>query len=241
MTPINILIVDDKEENIIALQALIERKDVRLLCTTSPNEALKMAWENPISIALVDVQMPEMDGFEFASMLKANPRTRDILIIFVTAISKESKYAVKGFTAGAVDYLYKPLDPYITAAKVDSFVQLAKWQMEIKNKNEELENYALVVKNSADIICTVDAHNLRILSINPAIEKILQYQAHEVKGKSIIDLSVIDDQASFRNNLNALITGKENATTFECRFETFDKRQTWVECRAAYRNKVIAH
>src|ERR1700712_1894440 len=139
MTPINILIVDDKEENIIALEALIERKDVKLLSTTSPNEGLKIAWEHEICIALVDVQMPEMDGFEFASMLKANPRTKDILIIFVTAISKESKYAVKGFTAGAVDYLYKPLDPYITAAKVDSFIQLSRGQMEIKKKNEELE------------------------------------------------------------------------------------------------------
>jgi PleD family two-component response regulator len=125
MTPINILIVDDREENIIALEALLKRSDIRLLTTTSPNEALKIAWENHISIALVDVQMPEMDGFELVEMLKSNPRTRDILVIFVTAISKESKYAVKGFGAGAVDYLYKPLDPYITSAKVDSFIQLA--------------------------------------------------------------------------------------------------------------------
>jgi len=239
MTPINILIVDDKEENIIALEALIERSDIRLLSTTSPNEGLKIAWENQIAIALVDVQMPEMDGFEFASMLKANPRTKDILIIFVTAISKESKYAVKGFTAGAVDYLYKPLDPYITAAKVDSFIQLSRGQMEIKKKNEELENYALVVKNSADIICTVDAQTLRILSINPAVEKILEYRPDEVTGKSIMSLSVLEDQPSFKSNLNSLLTENKSLASFECRFETFDKRQTWVECRASYRNKII--
>jgi PAS domain S-box-containing protein len=239
MTPINILIVDDKEENIIALEALIERSDIHLISTTSPNEALKIAWENPISIALVDVQMPEMDGFELASMLKSNPRTKDILIIFVTAISKESKYAVKGFSAGAVDYLYKPLDPYITAAKVDSFIQLSRSQMEIRKKNEELENFALVVKNSADIICTVDAKSFRILSINPAVEKILHYRPEEVKGKSIISLSVLDDQAKFKNNLNILVTENQGFASFECRFETFDKRQTWVECRASYRNKII--
>lgn len=239
MTPINILIVDDKEENIIALEALIERDDIKLLSTTSPNEGLKIAWENQIAIALVDVQMPEMDGFEFASMLKANPRTKDILIIFVTAISKESKYAVKGFTAGAIDYLYKPLDPYITSAKVDSFIQLSRGQMEIKKKNEELENYALVVKNSADIICTVDAQTLRILSINPAVETILQYRPDEVKGKSIIGLATQIDHLSFKGNLNTLVTENQAFASFECRFETFDKRQTWVECRASYRNKII--
>jgi PleD family two-component response regulator len=99
--------------------------------------------------------MPEMDGFELVEMLKSNPRTKDILVIFVTAISKDAKYAVKGFGAGAVDYLYKPLDPYITSAKVDAFVQLARTQDEIKLKNDELHDFAIVVKNSADIICSV--------------------------------------------------------------------------------------
>jgi CheY-like chemotaxis protein len=78
MTPVNILIVDDREENIIALEALLIRDDIRIFSTTSPNEALKIAWENQIAIALVDVQMPEMDGFELVEMLKANPKTRDI-------------------------------------------------------------------------------------------------------------------------------------------------------------------
>ena len=133
-TPVNILIVDDRMENIVALEALLQRDDIKIYATTSPNEGLKIAWENNIAIALVDVQMPEMDGFEFVEMLKSNPRTKDILIIFVTAISKETKYAVKGLGAGAVDYLYKPLDPYITSAKVDSFIQLARFQADIKQK-----------------------------------------------------------------------------------------------------------
>src|ERR1700733_10230859 len=105
MIPINILIVDDREENIIALEALLARDDIRIFSTTSPNDALKIAWENAIAIALVDVQMPEMDGFELVEMLKSNPRTKDILVIFVTAISKEVKYAVKGLGVGAIDYL----------------------------------------------------------------------------------------------------------------------------------------
>ena len=125
---INILIVDDKKDNIITLEALLKRDDIKIHSTTSPNEALRIAWEKPISIALVDVQMPEIDGFELVQMLKSNPRTKDILIIFVTAISKDVKYVVKGFGAGAIDYLYKPLDPYITSEKVYSFIQLARYQ-----------------------------------------------------------------------------------------------------------------
>jgi PAS domain S-box-containing protein len=239
MTLTNILIVDDREENIIALEALLKRDDIRIFSTTSPNEALKIAWENNIAIALVDVQMPEMDGFELVEMLKSNPRTKDILVIFVTAISKEAKYAVKGFGAGAVDYLYKPLDPYITSAKVDSFIQLARSQAEVRLKNEELQNYALVVKNSADIICALDAFNLRIQSINPAIEKIMGYKPAEIIGKSIVDLAVLQDQPGFRKKLGEIIKDNLGFSVFEFQFQTFDQRMIWAECRASYRNKTI--
>ncbi|GAB3928152.1 hybrid sensor histidine kinase/response regulator [Mucilaginibacter myungsuensis] len=239
MAPVNILIVDDREENIIALEALLHRDDIRKFSTTSPNEALKIAWENQIAIALVDVQMPEMDGFELVEMLKSNPKTRDILVIFVTAISKEAKYAVKGFGAGAVDYLYKPLDPYITAAKVDAFIQLARSQAEIREKNIELQNFAVVVKNSADIICAVEAQTLRITSVNPAVEKILGFRPNEVVGKSIVDMAVEDDRAHFRKKLGEVIKDNLQFSVFEYRFETFDRRAIWAECRVTYRNKVI--
>ncbi|HEY0668094.1 MAG TPA: response regulator [Sphingobacteriaceae bacterium] len=139
--PVNILIVDDREENIIALEALIKRDDINLMTTTSPNQALRICWDNDIAIALVDVQMPEMDGFELVQILKSNPRTRGMLVIFVTAISKETSYAVKGLESGAVDYLYKPLDPYITTAKVDAFVNIVRVQQELKQKNKELEEF----------------------------------------------------------------------------------------------------
>lgn len=237
MTPINILIVDDREENIIALEALLSRNDIRLFSTTSPNDALKIAWDNPISIALVDVQMPEMDGFELVEMLKSNPRTKDILVIFVTAISKEAKYAVKGFGAGAVDYLYKPLDPYITSAKVDAFIQLARTQDEIRQKNDELQNFAIVVKNSADIICSIDADTFRIKTVNPAVETILGYKQTEVFGKSIVDLAI--DRSNFRKKLGEIIKDNLSFSVFEFQFNTFEKHIIWVECRASYRNKTI--
>jgi len=239
MSPVNILIVDDREENIVALEALLKRDDIRIFSTTSPNEALKIAWDTHIAIALIDVQMPEMDGFELVEMLKSNPRTRDIMVIFVTAISKEAKYAVKGLGTGAIDYLYKPLDPYITSAKVDSFVHLARSQAEIRLKNEELQNFAIVVKNSADIICSVDAQNLRISNINPAVETIMGFKSVELLGKSIIDLAVENQQTLFRKKLGEIIKDNLNFAVFELQFETFDKRVIWVECRASYHNKTI--
>ncbi|MEZ2338253.1 response regulator [Mucilaginibacter sp. RCC_168] len=239
MSPVNILIVDDREENIVALEALLKRDDIRIFSTTSPNEALKIAWDTHIAIALIDVQMPEMDGFELVEMLKSNPRTRDIMVIFVTAISKEAKYAVKGLGTGAIDYLYKPLDPYITSAKVDSFVHLARSQAEIRLKNEELQNFAIVVKNSADIICSVDAQNLRISNINPAVETIMGFKSAELLGKSIIDLSVENQKTLFRKKLGEIIKDNLNFAVFELQFETFDKRVIWVECRASYHNKTI--
>jgi signal transduction histidine kinase len=151
MEKLNILIVDDKVENIIALEALLQRNDIRLITTTSPNEALRICWEQEISIALVDVQMPEMDGFELVEIIKSNPRTRDILVIFVTAISTDSKYAVKGFNVGAVDYLYKPIDPFITTAKVESFIQMVRNQKDIKNKNLELEKFQKELINAKEL------------------------------------------------------------------------------------------
>lgn len=141
MDQLKLLIVDDRQENIVALEALLDRNDIQVITTTSPNEALKICWQQDIAIAMIDVQMPEMDGFELVEILKGNPRTKEILVLFVTAISMEVKYAVRGLSVGAVDYLFKPLDPYITSAKVDSFIQLVRSQREIKQKNEELRKY----------------------------------------------------------------------------------------------------
>jgi PAS domain S-box-containing protein len=239
MIPINILIVDDREENIIALCALLDRDDIRLFATTSPNEGLKIAWENQISIALIDVQMPEMDGFEFVEMLKSNPRTKDILVIFVTAISKDVKYAVKGFGVGAVDYLYKPLDPFITSAKVDSFIQLAQYHTEIKLKNEELQNMAVVVKNSADIICSVDAQTLLIQNINPAVEKIMGFKAAELIGTIIINFAIDEEKEALRTKLNEIIVKGLHSSVSEFKFITTGSVEIWAECRVAYRNKML--
>lgn len=236
---INVLLIDDKEENLIALEALIERNDINIYKTTNPNKALKLAWETDIAIALVDVQMPEMDGFELVELLKSNPKTRDILVIFVTAISKESKYAVKGLSAGAVDYLYKPLDPYITSAKVDSFVQLAKGQRELLKKNRELENYATQIENSADIICVIDPVTYRINSVNNTIERVLGYKPQDVIGKNIIDFTADKQQSVTRNMLAGIAADDRAVTNFEDRFLSFSQDVQWLECRVSKKNDLL--
>jgi PAS domain S-box-containing protein len=239
MEPVKILIVDDKQGNIISLEAMLKRDDIEIHTTCSPNEALKLAWELDISIALIDVQMPEMDGFELVEILKSNPRTKDILVLFVTAISKDVKYVVKGLGAGAVDYLYKPLDSNITIAKVDTFIQLARHQIEIKNKNKELQNFELVVNNSADIICSVNADNFHIQNINPSIEKILGYSQESVIGKSIIDFAIEEHKPGFIKKLEEIVRNKSAYALFEFQFAMRSKRTIWAECRVTYQNGTI--
>lgn len=135
---VNILVVDDRPDNIISLTSILEEDSRNLLTATSGHEALRLALENDIAVMLLDVQMPEMDGFEVARLLKENSRTKDISIIFVTAISKEEKFTMQGYGEGAVDYLYKPLDVNIVKAKVTVFEKLYRQREELKRTNERL-------------------------------------------------------------------------------------------------------
>ena len=141
MKNINLLIVDDKIENLISLTALLnDIVGINIISSQDPNEALRICYKQNIDIALVDVQMPDINGFEFVELIKHNPKTSHIIAIMVTAISKEEKYLIQGLNSGAVDYLYKPLSPEITIAKVKSFIQQVQTQNEIKEKNQALEN-----------------------------------------------------------------------------------------------------
>ncbi len=134
----NILIVDDRPENLLALEKLLKRPDLNIIRATSGNDALAMVLEHDFALILLDVQMPDMDGFETAELMRENDETKRIPIIFVTAISKEQKYVFKGYDAGAVDYLFKPLDPDILKSKVNVFLELHKQKTSLEKMNEEL-------------------------------------------------------------------------------------------------------
>ncbi|MBK9637287.1 MAG: hybrid sensor histidine kinase/response regulator [Bacteroidetes bacterium] len=133
-----ILIVDDRPENLYSLECILAQDDREIFQANSGEEALKIAFQEDLSLILLDVQMPDMDGFEVANILKSTKRTKKTPIVFVTAISKEKKYMLKGLEEGAIDYLFKPLDTDITCAKVNMLLQLYSQQIEIEHKNVEL-------------------------------------------------------------------------------------------------------
>lgn len=138
-TPARILLVDDREENLLALEAILGGLGHDLLRATSGAEALKHLLVHDVSLILLDVQMPEMDGYETAAHIKGRTRTQDIPIIFLTAIDREAHQAYRGYAAGAVDFLAKPFDPWVLRAKVEVFVGLQQERERLLRRTEDLE------------------------------------------------------------------------------------------------------
>ncbi|MEU9837185.1 response regulator [Streptosporangium sp. NPDC048047] len=119
-----ILLVDDREENLIALEAILSSLDLVPVRARSGEEALKALLNTEFALILLDVRMPGMDGFETAAHIKRRERTRNIPIIFLTVVDSAPDYAFRSYSAGAVDYLTKPFDPWVLRAKVAVFVEL---------------------------------------------------------------------------------------------------------------------
>jgi signal transduction histidine kinase len=134
-----LLLIDDKATNLFALEQLLEKPERKFLQATSGRDGLKLALEQKVDLIILDVQMPEMDGFEVAQLLKSNKRTRDIPIIFASAEKKERQSIIQGFDEGAVDYLAKPLDPELTKAKVSVLLKIQWQKRELEEKNIALE------------------------------------------------------------------------------------------------------
>lgn len=122
--PAKVLLVDDRRENLTAVAALLQGLPVEPVSVTSGEAALKKLLTDDFAVILLDAQMPDMDGFETANHIKSRERTRHIPIIFLTAADREAQLALRGYAAGAVDYLTKPIDPWVLRAKVTVFVDL---------------------------------------------------------------------------------------------------------------------
>lgn len=137
---INILVVDDKEENLLAIEEVLDSPDINLVKALSGNEALALMFDYDFALVLMDVQMPGMDGFEAARLMRSSLKTRHIPIIFITAISKEKKHIFKGYDSGAVDYLFKPIEPEILQSKVNVFIDLYKQKNALEELTLKLEN-----------------------------------------------------------------------------------------------------
>ncbi|MDP9402403.1 MAG: SpoIIE family protein phosphatase [Actinomycetota bacterium] len=155
--PATILLVDDRPENLVALEAVLEPLGHSLLCAGSGEEALKHLLVHDVALILLDVQMPGMDGFEAAARIKERERTRDIPIIFLTAYSKDAVDAMEGFSHGAVDYVTKPFVVGLLQAKVSVFIELYQ-------KTQELRRQSEVLALRLDQHFETEARNLRKLA-----------------------------------------------------------------------------
>jgi CheY-like chemotaxis protein len=136
--PVTILLVDDRPENLLALEAILQGLGHELRRAGSGEEALKVLLSEDVAVILLDVQMPGMDGFETAEHIKRREKTRDIPIVFLTAIDSDAHQAFRGYSAGAVDYLSKPFDPWVLRAKVTVFVELYERRRQLTEQAEAL-------------------------------------------------------------------------------------------------------
>ena len=119
-----VLIVDDQEKNLVALETLLGRLEITVIRATSGNQALAMTLEHDFAVALVDVQMPGMDGFELAELLHGSKNTAHLPIVFVSAAYRGEVFQVKGVESGAIDFLEKPILPQLLLGKVRLFIEL---------------------------------------------------------------------------------------------------------------------
>jgi PAS domain S-box-containing protein len=186
---VNVLLVDDHEPNLIALEQVLENPALNIHKASSGQQALEMMLSHEYAIVLLDVNMPEMDGFEVAKLMKARKETKNLPISFVTAINKEKKYALQGYEIGAVDYLYKPLDPDVVKSKVSVFVELFRLR-------KQSENRLNIIQSSMDGIAILN-QQMRFVSVNDALVHMLGYEEEkELEGESyelVVDSSLDDD------------------------------------------------
>jgi two-component system cell cycle response regulator len=146
--PIDILIVDDIEENLVALEAILESPDLNIVKASSGNEALSLMFDYNFALVLMDVQMPEMDGYETAEIMRNNKQLKQTPILFVTAINKQEQHIFKGYEKGAVDYLFKPLDPQILKCKVNVFLELFRQRKSLEKTGERLKKTVSELKQA---------------------------------------------------------------------------------------------
>jgi len=165
--PINFLLVDDLEENLLALEALLEREGLTCLKARSGEEALELLLVHDVALALLDVQMPDMDGFQLAEFMRGNERARHIPIIFVTAGtvgSGDNVRRFRGYEAGAVDFIQKPIEAHVLRSKANVFFDLYRQRQQIELQRDELEAAAQALRRAdrhKDSFLAVLAHELR--------------------------------------------------------------------------------
>lgn len=194
-----LLLIDDKPANLISLKSMLENENREIITCLSASEGLQILLKEKISLILVDVQMPEMDGYEFVEIIKQHPNTSNIPTIFVTAISDEPKHVNKAYDLGAIDFLFKPLVTEITRKKVDSFLRIWDYDQELKKVNDQLIQKNKELEQFANII----AHDLKtpLNNIKSLIEFIEEDQMIELKDGASDLFEMVKTSASSMSKL----------------------------------------
>ncbi len=159
-----ILVVDDVEENLVALEALLRRDDADIVTARSGTDALELILQHEFALAFIDVQMPEMDGFELAELMRGAERSKYIPIIFLTAGTREMQRVFRGYESGAVDFLFKPVDPLILRHKADTFVALERQRKKLAEQYQQLQESEALLREAVqareDVLAVV-SHDIR--------------------------------------------------------------------------------
>ncbi len=191
-TPVKFLLVDDLPENLLSLEALLRRDDLELLKAQSGDEALELLLEHDVALALIDVQMPGLNGFELAELMRGNDRTRRIPIIFVTAGTHSAERRFQGYEAGAVDFIQKPIEPDILRSKTAVFFEIYRQRQMLAEQRDLLQAQAESLRLAAtrkDEFLAVLAHELRnpLAALQSGLQLLLR-KPDEPRAETISDL-----------------------------------------------------
>ena len=232
---IKILAVDDVPENLVALDALLTREGVELLQARSGVDALELLLKHDVALALLDVQMPGMDGFELAELMRGTERTRRVPIIFLTAVATDERRRFRGYETGAVDYLLKPVDVQIVRSKVEIFVELFRQRQELARQRDEhaavLARLTAHGDNSPLALVELDADQ-RIMSWSKGAERLFGWRSAEVAGFDAIEVKWLDagQAADFTALLDEMIGGAVPRATRTLRFHSAEGLPLDCEC-----------
>lgn len=224
----DILLVDDRQENLLSLEALLEGPDLNIVKATSGNEALGLMFEYDFALVLLDVQMPDMDGFETAELMRGSERTRLVPIIFVTADHKEQKHVFKGYEAGAVDYIFKPLDPNILKSKVNIF-------LEIREQKKSLEMANLSLKEAKKILKAKNEEQALLLNnIDIQVWYLTDVQNYGHVNRAHAQFLGLKEKDLYHKNLYEILTKEEAEIYVRGNTEVFEARkqirtEEWVK------------
>jgi response regulator RpfG family c-di-GMP phosphodiesterase len=198
LAPVPFLLVDDLEENLVSLEALLRREDLLLLKARSGDQALEILLQNDVALALVDVQMPGLNGFELAELMRGNERTRRIPIIFVTAGTADGQRRFQGYEAGAVDFIQKPIEPDILRSKAEVFFELYRQRQQLAAQRDELALQAEALQQAAG------HKDVLLREINHRVKNLFSVTAGLISLSARSASSVADLEGDLRSRVQAL-------------------------------------